>query len=109
MTPSDWLYEVRNELQEVQSENQVFTVGVREDLDNVNLSLTLTQQSDSIEAYVVVEPTSNVDINTAIDTVDEVASLIATDDSADRPISTERNNRWAESHFEVDPKSVESL
>lgn len=109
MTPSDWLYEVREELLQVQSDNQVFTVGVEGRTGEVEMSITLTEQSDCIEAYVVGEPVCDAGIDEAINAVDEVTRLVATEEHKDRSVGTERDNKWAEIRVEVDPESVESL
>lgn len=130
MTPSDWLYEVKEELLQVQSDNQIFTVGVKGKTDGVELSLedlgfssrnvkgrtgevelsvTLTEQSDCIEAYVVAEPIGSTGIDGAVNAVNEVTQLLATEEHKDRSIGTQRDDKWAEVNIEVDPASVESL
>lgn len=108
MTPSDWLYEVRNELQMVTSDNQqVFTMGVRKDMDDFSISVTLTDQGDYLEAYIVSEPSEGSDIEDSIGAVRDIIEVIGKE--PDATVSTEKRNRWAEVHVEVEEDTLESL
>lgn len=109
MTPSDWLYKIRNELQRVQNENEVFTIGIKEELEDSEVSVTITEQSDYLEAYIVAEPLHNSNIETAVRSVEEISSIIAVEDDSDKSTAKEKRNRWAEVRVRVDEESIKSL
>lgn len=106
MTVNDWLTSIGSEIQQVVSDDSVFTKGVKESVDGLGVSVTLTDQGDYYEAYVVVDPDSK-SIEDAKYAVQTVQNVLGSDSSTS--VATERNDRWAESHFKVDEEKVEQL
>lgn len=106
MNTNDWLTEIKEDLVEVIEDERVMTKGVVEELEDVEVSVTLTEQSDYFEAYVVAESS---EIERAVDSVETVKSVIATEEHLDKTVATEKNERWSELHFNVSEERVRLL
>jgi len=104
MTVNDWLSEIKSEIESVVDDNRVFTKGIRETVDGVSVSITITEQSDYYEAYVVAE--HKEDSKTIEDAKEAVRVVQSVLSSEDHTVSTERKNRWAESNFRVNPERI---
>jgi hypothetical protein len=107
MTVNDWLSSVRNDIQEVTSENSTFTKGVQCDIDDLLVSVTITEQPHKYEAYVVAEPKENSNIDDAKRGVKTIYNVLG--DAETGKVHTERNDRWAEKHFEVSEEAIRRL
>lgn len=107
MTVNDWLSEIGSEIEPVVHDNRVFTKGVRETVDGVSVSITVTEQSDYYEAYVVGEQRD--DSKTIEDAKEAVRVVQNVLSSEEQTVSTERKDRWAESNFRVNPEMIRRL
>jgi hypothetical protein len=107
MTINDWLTSIRKDLQEVVRDNSTFTKGVRSEVEGVSVSVTLTKQPDKYEAYVVAEPTGSSSIIDAKQSVRTIQRVIGNQTSEE--VATEKRDRWAEKHFEVESKEIKRL
>lgn len=107
MTVNDWLSEIGSEIETVLDDNRVFTKGINEKVDGVSVSIIVTEQSGYYEAYVFAEPEEREEtIENARDAVQDIQNVLS---SENRTVSTERNNRWAESTFRVDPQMIKNF
>ena len=105
-TTNDWLTTVRDDLLEVIEQNNTFTKGVRENINGRRVSITLTDQGDYFEAYIVVD--SLEDIEQAIQDVKLIRNVIGTDEGRNKTIGRYKE-KWAEIHVEVDEESIRRL
>lgn len=108
MTVNDWLSEIGSEIEKVVMDNNIFTKGVRETVNGVTVSITITEQSGYYEAYVVAESEDESktieDAEQSVAVVEKVLSL-----EEETSVVTERSNRWAESCFRVDTDKIQRL
>ena len=107
MTVNDWLSEIGSDLESVVDDRRVFTKGIRETVDGVLVSITITDQGDYYEAYVVAEhKNDSKTIDDAEEAVQVVQSVLS---SEEKTVSTERDSRWSESNFRVTPEMIRRL
>lgn len=107
MTVNDWLSDVGTEIEPVITSRTVFTKGVRETVNGVEISITLTDQSDYYDVYVVAHhKDDSKGIEDAEESVRAVQDVLRSDDKS---VSTEKKNRWAESNFKVEPEMIKKL
>ena len=108
MTVNDWLSEIGSEIETVVRDDLVFTKGVRETVEGIKVSITVTEQSGYYQAYVVAEAEdASKNIEDAEQSVRVIEQVLTSQEEVS--VATERNDRWAESCFRVDPDKVKIL
>lgn len=109
MTPNDWMYEIKDELIKVFEDNNIFVIGVKEELDDLELSINIGDNGDNYEAYVVSRPMNDTDLESAVESVKQVRDVIGQDEQNGEICTVDKGETWAENRFELSEERVRRL
>lgn len=91
-------------LLEVSKKENVLSKEVKFISNNVNISFNLRKLGkNEFEAYITAE---NKDIEKAVKELEKIRDSLS---NSSKPVSTQKDNKWAEIRFGVDPENIQDL